>query len=205
MSVSPDVTVINVTLQGICPDYSETLRRSSEETETLQDLFCGFGFKKKDLKTLSFDVNTQYEGYHENGEYKQRFVGYRFCHTLKVEFGSDNDKLGRILYALANSPVNPEFAISYTVRDKEKPKAELIAGAIEDARIKAGVIASSAGVSLGCILRIEYCSGNLSFEVAPMRKMYASNESNSLNSFDMNINPDDIEISETVTVVWTID
>ena len=33
--VKPDMTRITMTLEGLYPDYSETLRRSSEDTEAL--------------------------------------------------------------------------------------------------------------------------------------------------------------------------
>ena len=105
--VKPDMTRITMTLEGLYPDYSETLRRSSEDTEALKDVLSDFGFQRSDLKTLNFSVDTEYESYREQDAYKQRFVGYRFRHIMKVEFGSDNDRLGRILYALANCSIDP--------------------------------------------------------------------------------------------------
>jgi len=124
---------------------------------------------------------------------------------MKIEFDSDNDRLGNILYALANSSVNPEFSIGYTVKDKEGPKAELISRAIEDARRKADIIASSADLELKVIESIDFGSDDLRFEVSPVRMMYASNESDSRKSFDVNINPDDIELTENITIVWSIE
>lgn len=61
-------------------------------------------------------MDTEYESYKDrDGSYKQHFSGYRFRHMLKVEFPSDNDRLGKVLYALANCKVRLEFRISYTV------------------------------------------------------------------------------------------
>lgn len=85
------------------------------------------------MKTLSFHVDTEYESYRDkNNDYKRRFVGYRFNHALKVEFESDNDRLGKILYALANGKVRPEFRISYTVKDPEAAKNLLLGKAVTD-------------------------------------------------------------------------
>ena len=53
---------------------------------------------------------------------------------MKVEFASDNVHLGKILYALANCPVKPEFRISYTVKDPETAKNELLGKAVSDAK-----------------------------------------------------------------------
>ena len=112
IKVKPDMTRITITLSGLYKDYGETLRRSSDDTEALKDVLSGFGFARSDLKTLSFRVDTEYENYRDgNNDYRRRFVGYRFNHVTKVEFASDNDRLGRVLYALAACPVRPEFQI----------------------------------------------------------------------------------------------
>ena len=126
IKVKPDMTRITMSLEGVYPEYGETLRRSSQDTEQLKDVLSAFGFERGDLKTLNFSVDTEYESYRDKGVYKQRFVGYKFHHVMKVEFESDNDRLGTILYALANCSVKPEFRISYTVKDPETAKNELL-------------------------------------------------------------------------------
>ena len=121
--VRPDMTRITMTLTGLYKEYGETLHHSSADTEVLKDVLAEFGFERSDLKTLSFNVDTEYESYRDrNNDYKQKFVGYRFNHILKVEFESDNDRLGKILFALANCKGKPEFRISYTVKDPEATK-----------------------------------------------------------------------------------
>lgn len=210
VKVKPDMTRISITLEGTYPEYSEALRRSAQDTERLKDLLSDFGFERSDLKTLNFNVNTAYEGYNENGTYKQKFVGYKFQHQIKVEFVSDNDRLGKILYALAHCPVKPEFKISYTVKDQEAAKNELLGNAVADAKRKAVVLTQAADVELKDIQSIEYSWGEINFEVHPMgREMLTESEIDNLlaplsASYDVDIVPDDIEISDTVTIVWEI-
>ena len=120
VSVKPDMTRVYVSLKGSCPDYGETLRQSSQDTERLRELLTGFGFERSDLKTISFDVDAKYETYKTRklgGDYQTRIVGYKFEHRMKVEFESDNDRLGKILYALGNSHVEPEFNIGFFIRN----------------------------------------------------------------------------------------
>ena len=113
-----------------------TLKRSSEATEKLKELLVPFGFERSDLKTLSFGVDTEYASYKEKNEYKRRFDGYKFRHVVKVEFESDNKRLGKILYELAHCSLNPEFRLSYTVKDPEAVKNELLGKAVRDAVAK---------------------------------------------------------------------
>ena len=213
IKVKPDMTRITITLDGLYSDYAETLQCSSEDTERLKDLLSAFGFERSDLKTLSFNVDTEYESYRENDTYKQRFIGYRFRHILKVEFESDNGtkeilhRLHKILYALGNCDLNPEFRISYTVKDPEAAKNELLGKAVKDAKEKAVVITAAAGVTLKDIQNIDYSWGEIEFEVNPMNRLMKSCAPVAAcadSSYDIDIEPDGIEVSDTVTVVWEI-
>lgn len=210
LKVKPDMTRITISLEGTFPEYGEALRRSAEDTEKMKDLLTGFGFGRTDLKTLNFNVETEYESYKEHGTYKQRFVGYKYHHLMKVEFASDNDRLGKVLYALANCPVKPEFRLSYTVKDPEAAKNELLGRAIADAKEKSSVLTKAAGVTLKDIQSIDYSWGQINFEVQPMNRMLMAEEcceapSAAYGSYDMDIEPDDIEVSDTVTVIWEIE
>lgn len=209
IKVRPDMTRITLSLEGTYPEYGEALRRSSQDTEQLKDLLAGFGFEQSDLKTLNFHVDTEYESYKDHGAYKQRLVGYKYHHTMKVEFESDNERLGKVLYALAHCDVQPEFRLSYTVKDPEAAKNELLGKAVTDARVKATVLTQAAGVDLKDIQSIDYSWGQINFEVQPMNRMLMAEECcdsaiNEVGSYDMDIEPDDIEVSDTVTVVWEI-
>lgn len=208
IKVKPDMTRITITLEGMYPDYAETLRHSSEDTDSLKGVLAAFGFERNDLKMLSFNVDTEYESYKDHGAYKQRFVGYRFRHILKVEFDSDNERLGKTLYALGNCDLKPEFRISYTVKDPEAAKNELLGKAVKDAKEKAAVITAAAGVTLKDIQNIDYSWGEIEFEISPMNRLMkacapvpAACEDA---CYDMDIEPDDIEVADTVTVVWEI-
>ncbi|MBR6208698.1 MAG: SIMPL domain-containing protein [Oscillospiraceae bacterium] len=208
IKVKPDMTRITMTLTGVFKEYGETLRRSSEETEALKDILSAFGFERPDLKTLNFSVDTEYESYRDkNNNYQQRFVGYRFNHVLKVEFASDNDRLGKILYALANGKVRPEFRISYTVKDPEAAKNRLLGKAVTDAREKAEVLTRAGGVELKDIQSIDYSWGQIDFEFRPMMDNLAVGRCAAgmvEKSVALDMEPDDIEVSDTVTVVWEI-
>ncbi len=209
IKVKPDTTRITMSLEGTYPEYGETLRHSSEDTERLKDILSAFGFERSDLKTLNFNVETEYESYKDKGTYKQRFVGYKFRHMMKVEFLSDNDRLGKVLYALANCPVKPEFRLSYTVSDPEAAKNELLGKAVTDAKEKAAVLTQAAGVTLKDIQSIDYSWGEIDFEYSPMNGMLMADKCLAPmvaegGSYNMDIEPDDIEVSDTVTVFWEI-
>ena len=127
---------------------------------------------------------------------------------MKVEFESDNDRLGKVLYALANCDVKPEFRLSYTVKDPEAAKNELLGRAVADAGAKASVLTKAAGVALKEIQSIDYSWGQIDFEIQPMNRMLMAEDCcaapSAGPSYDLDIEPDDIEVSDTVTVIWEI-
>lgn len=205
IKVKPDVTRITLTLTGCYPEYGQTIQKSSEETEELKRTLLPCGFEQSELKTLRFDVDTKYESYTERNKYKERFVGYDYTHVLKIEFASDHDRLGKILFALAHCSVQPEFLISYTVGDPEAAKNEVLGKAITDAQAKAVVLAQAAGVALKKIQSIDYSWGEMEFEVRPMQGVCMGPSSMvEKPTYRMDIEPDDISVSDTVTVVWEI-
>lgn len=209
IKVHPDMTRITITLEGIYKDYSETLKHSGNDTDTLKETIAEAGFMATDLKTLSFSVDTEYEGYKDNGVYKNRFVGYKYRHIMKLEFDSDNKRLGKILYALANCKIEPEFRLSYTVKDTESPKNELLEKAVTDAKRKAEVLTEAAGVKLKEIQSIDYSWGEMNIEISPMhddlRMMRSKGVLEEESFYGLDIEPDDIDLTDIVTVVWEIE
>lgn len=209
LKVRPDVTRITITLDGQNKEYGKILEQSSKDTEELKDILEKQGFERSDVKTLLFNVDTRYESYQtKDRSWKERFVGFEYTHKVKIEFDSDNTRLGRILYALATAKeIHPDFRLSYTVKDKEGAKNELLGKAVSDAKAKAVVLTKAAGVNLKDILTIDYSWGEIQIEYSPMHDGVFRNAlmSSDGEELGIDIEPDDIEVSDTVTVVWEIE
>lgn len=206
IKVKPDMTRLTITLEDTYREYSETLKHSSEAIKQIKDLFLAFGFEKSRLKTLSFNVDTEYKNYSEHNTYKRIFVGYSYRQVLKIEFDSDNKLLGKILYALANSPLHPEFRISYTVKDPEAAKNRLLSKAMQDAKKKALVLSQAADVTLKDIQSIDYSFGELDLQINSVQNMLPSKASvPSIQDYHIEIEPDDIDVTDSVTVIWEIE
>lgn len=209
LSVKPDTIRLRINMEGMYPEYDETLQKSSEVVELLKDLVEKQGYERKELKTLYFNIDTEYESYQDRDKnWKRRFQGYKYVHRMKMEFPADNQRLGKMLYALAHCPVSPEFSIEYTVSDPEASKNELLGKAVKESLKKASVLAEASDVKLGKIINIDYSWGEIDFVSKPLQEMSLRccepDESYSA-SYDMDIEPDDIDITDTVTVVWALE
>lgn len=207
LAVKPDRIRLMMNLSDTKKDYENALEASSEMSGKLQKVFAGCGFQEDDLKTVHFSVDAYYEGYSDkNGNWKQRFKGYRFEQSLKIEFPSDNERLGKVLYALAKSGVKTEFRIQYTVADLEKCRNELLGKAVSDAKEKAAVLAAASNVKLGDIARIDYSFGNADIcsEPVMLRSMQMDCQAKESAGYGFNMVADDIQVDDRVTICFEI-
>ncbi len=208
ISVKPDTVRLLITQTDIKKVYEDAVKESVDQKNALTEALQKQGFKKTDLKTLNFNVNTEYESYQDkNKAWKQRLKGYRFIHSMKLEFTVKSEKLGAVLQALTKSKGNPEFTIQYTIANTEKAKNELLKKAVEDSRAKAEVLAKASGVTLGDISAIDYSFSEVEFVVRPldgpmMRNCLATAKEDV--SYAPDIEPEDIDVTDTVTIAWEI-
>jgi len=203
VSAAPDLLIIEMALESKRMDYEETMQQATEKTDSLRAAIESAGHDGKELKTESFYINTRYESYRESGGHKQRFAGYVCNHRLKLEFDLDMKKLGLTLGAIAGCKATPDFSINFSVKDPGAVSEQLLANAVENAKTKAEILAESAGVKLGAIQRIDYNWGELQlYSNTSMDVMCCAETSG---SYDMGIEPEDIDVSDNVTVVWEMD
>lgn len=209
ISVKPDTIRLIITQKGIEKQYEKAVRASAERKSDLNAALAGLGFGKADLKTLYFNVDTEYESYQTKAQsWRRRLVGYRFTHRMKLEFPVDNEMLGKVLMVVSRCSGEPEFTIQYTISDPEAAKNELLARAVADSMAKAKVLSQAAGVELKQVLTIDYSWGEVEFTARPMNEMmltkYCCADGAAPDSIDLDIEADDIDVTDTVTVVWEL-
>lgn len=186
-------------------DYAATLERATAEIENLRYAIVGTGHDGKALKTTSFNIKTEYERYKQNDEWLQRFVGYNCIHGLKLEFDLDMPTLGKTIAAIAMCEADPQFNIRFSIKDPAAVKEQLLENAVTNATEKAKILAKAAGVKLGAIKNIDYSWGELRlYSKTDMRVCEAAVAPMSA-GFDIDVEPDDIDTSDNVTVMWAIE
>ncbi len=206
LSLKPDITIISMEISDWRPTYEETLKLSTECVTLVKDALERAGLKRDSLKTTYYNIGAHYEYYYdEKSNRRSKFNGYEFNQNLKFEFSVDNKLLGRILYQLSQLEIEPEFSVNYGVKDTESAKNKLLTNAIKDAKDKALVIADAAGVELGEIIDINYSWINVDF----ISRKYSLAKANYIderlsNGFDIDIDPEEIERSDNVTLIFKI-
>lgn len=163
----------------------------------------GVGFQKTDLKTMNFDVRPNFESERDkNGNYKSIFIGYICTHDLKLEFDLDMQKMSEVLTALVRCSANPEFDIKFSVKDKNAISESLLINATENAKSVAKILAKASDVKLGQIINIDYNWGEI--HLYSDTRYSDSDMKVCAASVCIDIEPEDIDVSDTVTFVWEI-
>lgn len=201
LSARPDLIKVILDIENKNECYDTLIEHGNFDISRLVDAFKDIGFKKRDLKTKSFVITSDYENYtDENNNYKRRFVGYKSDQKLFIEFDFNLKRLSEVIEAIRLSKVQPHIEFEFGMKDVESLKNKVIAKAVQDAKEKAKILADAGDLSLGDIVRIDY---NISkFETMPRVKM----ETMSLRtSADVYLEPMDIVIEDSVLVVWEID
>jgi len=206
VSTPPDYVVISMTLESKALEYEISMEQAAEKIAQTNASLEAVGFEPKSIKTTSFDVRTEYD--HEKdryGNYKSVFSGYVCRQRLKVEFDFDTKRLAQTLYAISKCLAEPEISISFTVKDPAAVNTELLRSATENAREKAKILCEASNVQLGSLLSIDYNWGELNIVsktnyVLEERCMAMPCDGLA----DIDIEPDDIDVSDTATFVWEI-
>lgn len=208
LAIKPDQILLKLQLTEVEETYEKAIQASAINANEVKDILENIGFDRKELRTSFFNVDSEYESYRDDrGNYKSEFIGYRYKQDLNYKFDIDNKLLGKVLYALSKSNCNAKINILYTIKDTEKAKNDLLKNAIEDSKMKALILTESAGVSLGEIINIDYSWNTIEFYSNPFGSrdliMYDKCCS-SEGSIDVDIEPEDINVNDNVTIIWSI-
>lgn len=195
--VKPDYMVLRMHTETLDKDYARSMKKAAVAVEKLKSALASARVSLDLFKTSGFNVQTAYEsrGY----DNPSQFLGYRVRQDLKVAMDFDKTRLGEILVAVAKSNAAPEFHIDFTVKDIDAVKGELFAKCAANARTIANGLCVGTGCRLGEILSIDYSWEEIDIHTSGCVGAAAPKE-----SVAPDIDPEDIDVSDSVSFVWNI-
>lgn len=215
IQLKPDTTQLFLRLQGIKEKYEDAMILSAKQTDEVKSCLKTLGIDQ--AKTTSFKIephdirNKIWNKQEKVWEYRHEFDGYQFTHSLIAEFPYDMKFLGKVIGTVANCSANPRISFSFTVKDPTSAKNELLRKAVTNAKEKAALLAEASGVKLARIVSIDYSWGEIRIQSKQFDMLCQEGdrfERESLgapSSYDVNIDPEDIELTDTVTMTWEIE
>lgn len=196
-SAKPDTVVLSFEVHANNMDYSQSIDELNYRTNTLREELESIGLERGNLKTAEFNIRAEYV-YNKKDE--KVFDGYKANHDLKIEFPMDKDMLNKVLNKLGKTQSKTMFSINFDIKDKEPFLIKALHNAVKNARQRAELLAAASGVQLGKVLEINYNWGEIHvYDSGGPMGMLLDAEAN------YDITPDDIDLQDTVTLIWEIE
>lgn len=201
VSATPDIIILLFDVESHEWEYEDAIKNLNKKVETLREITGSFNIDRKKLITIDFHINRLTSW--DSDLKKHIFNGFRASHPIELELPLDNQLINNIILKIINEIEGLEFRIRFGVMNPEKYEQLLIEKSIHQAKKNAEIIAKSAGIKLEDIVDINYSFNEVYFRSDEMD--YQLNESYSMAEAPMpDVNPDDIKLTETITITWKI-
>ena len=137
-SVDPDLLIIQFGVETQEKTARDALNSNSALMNSVVDSIKSAGISEDEISTSRFNIHSVYEGYEENGRWKQELVGYQVTNTVSVET-TKLDSAADIIDNAVTAGVNRVDSVYFTLSPETQlqVKDDLIAKAISNAKTKA--------------------------------------------------------------------
>ncbi|MCX2739838.1 SIMPL domain-containing protein [Pontibacter anaerobius] len=202
LAVSPDIIILSFEASAHEWEYEKTVDALNRKVEELRRIAAEVGVERKNLKTKDFSIRKETTRNKKTDKYE--FNGFRASHSLELELPLDKNIINQLLARIAKGMDHLDFSIAFGVKDAAKQQQQLILQAIAKAKENATLIAGATGVELLDILDIDYSYRELT--IRSHRHDYQLYEADMMTTYDAtpDFEPDDIDVTETVTITWRI-
>jgi len=202
VSIVPDMTELNIHLSAVKMNMADATKAIGDQTTQFMKILKQLGYQEADVKTTNFSAYKN-RIYRENGPIDS---GYVVSQNLTLKFAYSQAALQKIASRFAESKDPVDFNFGFYASDalREKTEADLQSKAVADARKKAMNLSAAAGVKMEGVKSIIYGNENqgmMYYKSADMQ-MYADGASEGA---DLRFAPQEMELQESVTLVWFID
>ncbi|MCG8477015.1 MAG: SIMPL domain-containing protein [Cytophagales bacterium] len=201
--IAPDQVNISLNLDQRNPDYLQCVKDLNNRIEQLTKAFEAKGFNPKTIKTSNYNIRQ--ESRYNNKINRSEFVGYIASYRINIKFPFKQKLIDKAFSAIVSSLTQVSFNMGYTIAEPEKVKGRLIAKAVADARKKANILAKASGVELGEVVSIDYSEKTPGIYPEPYRVSFKDNARLQMDAMGApEANPEDIQLTDQVTITWTI-
>lgn len=208
----PDMATLQVGVVTQATTATEALNANNKAMESLMQTLQTKGILDKDILTSNFSVYPEYrqeqprpDGAYDGGAEPSSgankmptIIGYRVNNDVQIRVRKLAD-LGGVLDALVRSGANNVNSVTFSLAEPAPVLDEARKKAVDDARRKAELYATAAGIKIGRVLYIDERVG-----VSPPRPMMMAREMASDAAQSVPIATGEQEMSATVTITYAI-
>ena len=203
--VVPDVTRLDLSLVSLHDSYEEAYVQAKADIDRLQQIMVELKLNASLPKTKHLDIEKKtHNEYDAHGHFvREVFLGFELDHRVKIDLGMDTVLLNQVVRLIGQRLKQAEINIGYMVKDPRPFQLKMLERAVKDAQEKAAIMAKACGCQLGKVKTIDYSVQELHI-YSQARNLHCAEEAGCCDPSSLDITPEDLAASETVTVVWSL-
>lgn len=147
-SAAPDVAVVTLGVVSEADSAKDALSSNAADMTAVIKTITGAGVSEKDIATSGLYVEPVYSDPSKATDGRSQITGYRVTNQLTVRV-RHLEASGPLLDQVIAAGANRVNGISFEISKADQLREAALKAAIADARAKAEVMASAAGVKLG--------------------------------------------------------
>ncbi len=181
VKVAPDIANFSFTVSTIDMSARKSQSQNAKITKDVLSKLKSLGVAGKDIQSSGFNLHAEYD--YRNS--KRMLKGHRVTHSFQTVIRNVAN-LGEILDSLTSvgSDALAIGGISFGIDNDSSLKLKSLESSVENAQIKAQVLAKAAGQKLGEVLAIEEVSSSSGVPVMRMKMMESASMSNTPTSVE---------------------
>ena len=198
VTIKPDLARANIGVEVAAPSVVDASEQNKVALESVLNALREQGIADEDIQTTAFSVYADRFG--PEGPLSNEDVTYRVSNNVSVKI-RDLDKVGEVLDAAIEAGANNIYGVDFALEEQTEAQAQARAEAVADATAKAQELADLAGVTLGPIVSVSEIIGS-----SGGIYMGAMARAQGLGGGGASpISPGDLEISQQIQVVYSIE
>ncbi len=152
ITASPTIAYVNIGVATFDKDASVAQSDNATKMDQVYKTLDGLGIPKEKIKTVSYYINPRYDYSTDNNGI---LSGYDVTNGIEVTV-TDLTKVSKVLDMTVEQGINQANSITFSITDEENSKIynEALADAVANAKEKAGVLATAAGLKISNPLQI---------------------------------------------------
>lgn len=140
-------------VRAINDNKDTAISEVNKQIQQLTEAVKTFGIPQTDIKTQNINVYQNDETYYEEGRQKTRAGQWRVDNTIEVKL-REVKRASELAQVFTTSGATNVYGPNFSLDDTTDAARLLLSGAVDDARKKAGILATSSGKKLGPILTV---------------------------------------------------
>ena len=202
----PEIMYVNIPIGVSDSLYENCSIKLSKIHKILEGRLVKNGIKESNIKTDNLSVGEKIK-WTKEGRVQD---GYQGSVSMKLEMRYSLKKLSIVINTLKDKEFNFGYDISFGLSEEQKSKTleKSIELAIDDAKMKAQIIAKKMDIKLLEIKEINFGYSSENFDILTLEDeavFCVMGEEEADEEISINISPEKIKIAKSINVIWKIE